>query len=79
MIYEGKYAFLNDREPAREYLKANAEAVLAAYGDEHRIKKEDVGVGACVDRVGRPDRDRALIDRHCCRRPVYLSMGSDDG
>ena len=41
VIYEGKYVFLNDREPAREYLKVNAEAILAAYGDQHRIKKED--------------------------------------
>ncbi|KAH8085212.1 kinase-like domain-containing protein, partial [Filobasidium floriforme] len=42
VIYEGKYVFLNDREPAREYLKVNAEAIPAAYGDQHRIKKEDI-------------------------------------
>jgi hypothetical protein len=44
VIYEGKYVFLNDREPAREYLKVNAKAILAAYGDQHRIKKEDASV-----------------------------------
>lgn len=47
VIYEGKYAFLNDREPARDYLKSNAEAILAAYGEQHHIKKEDVSPGAC--------------------------------
>lgn len=42
VVYEGKYVFLADREPAREYLKANAESILAAFGNKHRIRKEDV-------------------------------------
>lgn len=42
VIEHGELRMFHSKERAREYLYRNIDAILAAYGSTHKLKKEDV-------------------------------------